>query len=181
MTLHAVGNASPLSVRSLSEPNLNKTWCSDFWNQIIARGYFLYRLPQQISQKQQKLSVEFVGPHKQHIGFNGLICETLPINQWHSGHISYAIYYLYRATSVENMGEISFVAFPAPIFMIKNALCTVCYTELQPNRAWQFTAMGKAFLCLSLRLLSRVLCSNNPFLWVGLSPAPKFREIGREM
>jgi hypothetical protein len=57
----------------------------------------------------------------------------------------------------------------------------ICYKEFQPNRAWKFTAMGEAFLCLSLRLLSHVLCSNNTFLWVGLSPAPKFREIGRKM
>ena len=49
--------------------------------------------------------------------------RTLSINQWHFGYISYAIYYLYRATSVKNMGEITFVVFPAPIFIIKNALC----------------------------------------------------------
>jgi hypothetical protein len=62
------------------------------------------------SHKKHKLSVEFVGSHKQHIGFNGLIFQTLSINQWHSGKISYAIYCPYRATSGGNMGEISLVA-----------------------------------------------------------------------
>jgi len=75
MTFHAVGNASLVSVPSLCELHLTTTRCSDLLNQITARGYLPYRFTQQISQKQHKLSVEFVGAHKQHIGFNGLIYE----------------------------------------------------------------------------------------------------------